>query len=374
MAVVPVEILCVGHRDIAPIDNAISFLNKQQDVFVYSLLRNEECETYKGDSKNRYTTTEIYRLFDSTLPKLKGYHPHVVGVVKRRLDGEKLGNLFGSMQESENNQLTGKAITSLHEVKEILYPIPLEVYLIFEFLSFAIRFVAGQGLIHNDRRICFFDKKIFKPDIIEVMKNGKFCDDCQKRISGLLDNDQMIAINRCIRIISDICVSKDPQMAFKNQMGIIRDDMPKIFLSYSRADKDFVERLAKDLVNNDCRVWFDKWEIKITENIVERINSGIKESDYLALILSKSSVESPWVRNEWTAMFIRSVNEKRGKILPILIEDCEIPPLLLPFKYVDFRDPKNYNYSLKEILNVVKKNGCKKERKTFKLNNHSRSH
>ncbi|MBI1923728.1 hypothetical protein HYR99_05705 [Candidatus Poribacteria bacterium] len=144
MAIVPFEILCVGHNDTTPIDNAISLLNKQQDVFTYSLLRNDECESYLGESENRYTTTEIYSLFDNIISKLKGYHPHVVGVVKRRLDGKQLGNLFSSMQESDNSQLTGKSITSLYGIKQILDPIPLEVYLTFEFLSFAIRFVAGQ--------------------------------------------------------------------------------------------------------------------------------------------------------------------------------------------------------------------------------------
>lgn len=355
MAIVPVEILCVGHNDIASIEDAISLLNKQQDVFIYSLLRNEECEIYIGDSENRYTTTEIYRLFDNILLKLKGYHPHVIGVAKRRLDGKKLGNLFGSMQESDNNHLTGNAITSLHGIKQILHPIPLDVYLIFEFLSFAIRFVAGRGLIHDDRRTCIFDKKIFKPDIIEIMKSGKFCEYCQKRVSILLDNDQMIAINRVISIISDICDSEDPEKAFENQMRIIKGNMPKIFLSHSSDDNDFVERLANNLVNNGCRVWFDKWEIKIADNIVERINSGIGESDYFALIISKSSVESPWVMNEWTSMFIQAVNEKKAKILPIVIEACEVPPILRPYKYADFRDPNNYKFSFEELLNAVRK-------------------
>lgn len=355
MAILPIEILCIGHNDIAPIENAISLLNKKQDVFNYSLLRNDKCKLYIGKSENRYTTTEIYGLFDNILRKLKGYHPHAIGVTKRRLYGKKLGNLFGSMQESDNNQLTGKAITSLHGIKQILQSIPLDVYLTFEFLSFAIRFVGGRGLIHDDRQICIFDKKIYKPDIIEVMKSGKFCEYCQKQVSILLDNDQMIAINWIISIISNICDSENPEKAFENQMRIIKGNMPRIFLSHSSKDKNFVERLANDLVNNDCRVWFDRWEIKIGDNIVERINSGIGESDYMAFVISKSSVESQWVMNEWTSMFIQAVNEKKAKILPILIEDCEVPPILRPYKCADIREPDNYKSSFQELLNAIRK-------------------
>ena len=57
--------------------------------------------------------------------------------------------------------------------------------------------------------------------------------------------------------------------------------------------------------------------------------------------------------NEWTSMFIQAVNEKKARILPILIEDCEIPPLLRPYRYVDFRDPDNYHLSFEKLLNAI---------------------
>lgn len=159
MANVPIEIFCVGHSNNVPIENAISLLNKKQDVFNYKLLRNKELETYSGEIENRYTTTEIFSLSDQVIPKLKGFHPYIIGVVERRLDGKTFGNLFSSMQESDSKQLTGKAITSLYEIKEILDQIPLDVYLTFELLSFSIRFVIGRSLIHDERRMCVFDRK-----------------------------------------------------------------------------------------------------------------------------------------------------------------------------------------------------------------------
>ena len=353
MAIVPIEIFCVGHGNNVPIKNAISLLNKKQDVFIYKLLQNQEFETYSGEIENRYTTTEIFTLFDRVIPKLKGFHPYIIGIVERQLDGKRFGNLFSSMQESDNKQLTGKAIASLYEIKEILDQIPLDVYLIFELLSFSIRFVIGRGLIHDERRMCVFDRKIDKRDIIDIMKKGEFCPICHERISGLLDNDQMIAINRIIDIISVISKSENPEKDFDDQMRIIKGNTPKIFLSHSSNDKNFVEKLAKDLVKWDYRVWFDKWEIKIGDNIVQKIDSGISESDYLALIISKSSVESDWVNTEWTSMAITAMNEKKAKIFPILIEDCNIPSLLRPFKYADFRDMNNYEQSFKELSNAI---------------------
>jgi hypothetical protein len=136
-------------------------------------------------------------------------------------------------------------------------------------------------------------------------------------------------------------------------MKNIKGNSKNFFLSHSTNDKNFVERLAKDLVKRDYRVWFDKWEIKIGDNIVQKINSGISESDYLALIISKSSVESDWVITEWTSVAITAITEKKAKIFPILIEDCNVPPLLRPFKYADFIDMNNYEQSFEELSNAI---------------------
>jgi len=352
MAIVPIEIICLGNIDISPIKNSITLLNKEQDVFIYSLLKNDECESFFEDSRKNCTTAEIYNLFDNAIPLLKGYHPFIIGVVDCRLTGKELkGNLYGAVQEDDNKQLTGKAITSIWKINAINHSIPVDVYLVFEFLSLAIRFVLGQGLIHDERRICIFDKH--KIDIIEYMKKINICDSCLKRISTLLDNDQIIAIKQITSILGNICRSKDSKMAFMKQMKIIESHMPKIFLSHSSNDKKFVEQLAEDLSNNGCRVWFDKWEIKIGDNIIDKINNGISESDYLALIISKSSIKSPWVNIEWTPMFIHAIEEKKAKILPILIDDCEIPLLLRPYKYADFRHPNNHEQSFEELLNSI---------------------
>jgi len=37
-------------------------------------------------------------------------------------------------------------------------------------------------------------------------------------------------------------------------------------------------------------------------------------------------------------MVITAITEKKAKIIPVLIEDCNVPPLLRPYKYADFRD------------------------------------
>jgi hypothetical protein len=121
-----------------------------------------------------------------------------------------------------------------------------------------------------------------------------------------------------------------------------------IFLSYSHADRPFVERLATDLTLRGITVWYDKWELKVGDSLRDRIQSGLKSSGYLGIVLSPDSVASAWVRVELNAALARELEEGRVHVLPILAQECEIPPFLKDKVYADFRD--DYDQGLAELL------------------------
>jgi hypothetical protein len=125
----------------------------------------------------------------------------------------------------------------------------------------------------------------------------------------------------------------------------------RVFLSHSSIDRPFVDRLAFDLERVNVGVWYDKWEIRVGDSLIEKISQGIESSDYLAIVLSPDSVKSEWVKREVNAALIRELEEKEVVILPILITDCEIPILLREKKYADFR--KSYEDGFEELLFAV---------------------
>lgn len=68
--------------------------------------------------------------------------------------------------------------------------------------------------------------------------------------------------------------------------------MPTIFLSHTSIDKPFVEKLARDLTRLGINVWYDKYEIKVGESILWKIDKGIRESEYLEIVISREAWES----------------------------------------------------------------------------------
>ncbi|MCH7754214.1 toll/interleukin-1 receptor domain-containing protein [candidate division KSB1 bacterium] len=83
-------------------------------------------------------------------------------------------------------------------------------------------------------------------------------------------------------------------------------------------------------------LWYDDWEIKIGDSIVQKINDGISYSDFLIVVLSGNSVSSKWVKEELNAATIKNIESKGAFILPVLLEKCKIPLLLADKKYADF--------------------------------------
>ena len=121
----------------------------------------------------------------------------------------------------------------------------------------------------------------------------------------------------------------------------------RIFISHSSKDKAFVRKLVDALKKHLVEVWFDESEIKVADSLVRRISEGLKNADYLVIVLSEASVSSRWVEQELNVALTNQISGK-GIVLPVLLEDCEIPILLSDRLYADFRE--SFDVGLQALL------------------------
>ncbi|WP_051614099.1 toll/interleukin-1 receptor domain-containing protein [Paenibacillus sp. UNC217MF] len=121
--------------------------------------------------------------------------------------------------------------------------------------------------------------------------------------------------------------------------------MPSIFLSHTSIDKLFVEKLARDLKKLGVNVWFDKWEIKIGDSITWKIEDGIRENEFLGLVLSPEALNSEWVKSELGAAWVKQMQQKKVFVLPIYYRECQIPYFLADRKFADFRNDYESGFS-----------------------------
>lgn len=125
----------------------------------------------------------------------------------------------------------------------------------------------------------------------------------------------------------------------------------KVFIAHASEDKELARKIAQDITKKGYQVWFDEWEIKVGDSIVNKINQGINETAYMIVLFSTNSVNKPWVKRELNAGVMQEFETKRVYLLPALIESCKIPPLISDKYYADFT--KSYDAGLDEILNAL---------------------
>ena len=129
-------------------------------------------------------------------------------------------------------------------------------------------------------------------------------------------------------------------------------EMP-VFISYSSTDKEFVDKFAVQLVQKKVPVWLDRWELRAGDSLITKIQEAVAGASALLVILSKASVASEWCTKELNAGLMRELDEKRVVVVPILLEDCDMPIFLKEKLYADFRT--DFDDGLKTVIEAIAK-------------------
>lgn len=109
--------------------------------------------------------------------------------------------------------------------------------------------------------------------------------------------------------------------------------MIKVFISHSHQDEKFVNQLLLRLNKDGIMTLANEREVTKGDRITNAINS----TDYFIVVLSKRSINSKWVSFELSATIINEISIQDNIILPVLIDDCEIPLSLKDRIFADFR-------------------------------------
>ena len=110
---------------------------------------------------------------------------------------------------------------------------------------------------------------------------------------------------------------------------------PYVFISYSRQDREFVERLSVALQRAGVETWVDTQNIVAGANWEQEIKKGLLQADVLLYVASAHSGSSGWIELELQAYL-----GGKGRVIPIVIDDAgptSMPPSLRAFQWADFR-------------------------------------
>lgn len=124
-----------------------------------------------------------------------------------------------------------------------------------------------------------------------------------------------------------------------------------------------IRKLASDLMAHGIDIWLDEWEIDVGEVITEKIQDGLSQCTHVGVCLTNHSVKSGWVAREWQAKIFQEITFHRIMVLPILLEDCEVPLFLSDKMRADFR--YKYEDGFSQLVRALKKKVKKKQAPEF---------
>jgi len=127
---------------------------------------------------------------------------------------------------------------------------------------------------------------------------------------------------------------------------------PDVFLSYSHKDREWVqEHLLKRLRAEGVNVLIDRDDFEIAQPSITAMAEAASRCRHTILVLTPAWVASPWANFEWTVAASSSPLERR--VIPLLLEDCELAPGISQLVYADFRELPRREAEFAKLLKAI---------------------
>lgn len=128
-----------------------------------------------------------------------------------------------------------------------------------------------------------------------------------------------------------------------------------VFLSHNKRDAADARGLGVHLQLVGASVWLDEWEIQPGDSIPGKLNEGLGRFAVFLLLWSNNAAGSRWVKSEIESAIHAVMSDPARKVIPVLLDDTPLPPLLAPINCVVMDDPA-------EVARRVMRFGSERER------------
>ncbi|KAL3842904.1 hypothetical protein ACJMK2_020879 [Sinanodonta woodiana] len=103
-------------------------------------------------------------------------------------------------------------------------------------------------------------------------------------------------------------------------------------------DKLWVKEAVKKLENNYGFICCDhERDFLAGTKVISNIKFGIKNSEKVVCVLSKEGLDSEYLRLETEMAHKEGIDKRENVLIPVLLDDCEIPEELKLLTYIDAR-------------------------------------
>jgi hypothetical protein len=130
-----------------------------------------------------------------------------------------------------------------------------------------------------------------------------------------------------------------------------------IALSFASENRDYVEQLCTHLEQRNIKVFYDNNEVHdlLGKDLIEHLATIYKEKAlFCAMIISEFYPLKRWTNHERRQAQARAFRDANEYILPLRLDDAEVPGITETTGYLDLR-----NYSVEQVAEILMKKVAK---------------
>ena len=131
-----------------------------------------------------------------------------------------------------------------------------------------------------------------------------------------------------------------------------------MFISYAKEDINFAQKVYDYLENLGFEPWLDKKKLLVGQNWKIEIDKALRKANFIVLLLSSTSVSKRgFVQREFKAAldFYQDKLEDDVFIIPLKINDCEVPNSLSSFQWIEYENDETLENVVLSIREQIKK-------------------
>src|SRR5205085_2217791 len=131
---------------------------------------------------------------------------------------------------------------------------------------------------------------------------------------------------------------------------------PLVFLSYSRKDQEKVDDLVRKLKSKGIRTWLDRQDI-VGGEWRPSIKRGLRQSNFFLACLSHNTDQRGEVlQYEYDSALEIQRDRLEGDIylIPVRLEECEVPESLRHLEYRDVYKPAEFDSLIRALRSKSK--------------------
>jgi len=349
-----------SHPDFSQeLDKMISLWNEQQQHISFILIRPSrlfETELLSSGSIHEKEAAVIADKIRKEAGFLK--EEGIIQFCEKRLFGESYYQLFASGTEYFEEPPYTSTI-SLQFMRLLSQAKPLSDSSILDMIYQTIIHVISTGIglqSHDETRGCIMDFLNYMPDILVGLQDGpKYCSFCEKQIKKM----GVTYLLEMAKSTRDYLHTLPNQGNTYSRMKL-RDKRKEtggedydydVALSFAGEDRNKAEKLAKSLTSKGVKVFYDaflKAELWGQDLYAYLSDLYRFRARYCVMFISRNYSEKLWTNHERKAAQERAFRENQTYILPIRIDNTEIPGNLSTVGYLNWSDE-----SVETITNLI---------------------